>query len=109
MQCCTVQRGQHSPSPLSPTKISRTEEKRVLGYLNIRLASYILNLKRLEQQVGPSAYSCEKCPNILMALRAKVEELAANEDEEEDSDEDEDEQEEDTDEEDEEEEYSDED
>ena len=61
---------QRSPSPLSPTKISRTEEKRVLGYLNIRLASYIekvLNLERLEQQVGPSAYYCEKWPKILLA------------------------------------------
>jgi hypothetical protein len=53
------QRGQRSPSPLSPTKISRTKEKRVLGNLNNRLVSYIekvCNLEvengRLEQQVG---------------------------------------------------------
>jgi len=46
------------PSPLSPTKISRTEEKRQLGQLNDRLAAYIdrvrsleLENSRLEQQV----------------------------------------------------------
>jgi lamin B len=58
------QRGPHSPSPLSPTKISRTEEKHALGNLNNRLASYIekvCNLDqengRLEQQVGPAAFT----------------------------------------------------
>merc|ERR550519_3262168 len=46
------------PTPLSPTKISRTEEKRQLGQLNDRLAAYIdrvrsleLENSRLEQQV----------------------------------------------------------
>ena len=36
------------PSPLSPTKISRTEEKKTLGHLNDRLASYISRVKELE-------------------------------------------------------------
>ena len=52
------------PLPLSPTKISRTEEKRVLGNFNNRLASYIEKVRnleqengRLEQQVGPAAFS----------------------------------------------------
>lgn len=47
------------PSPLSPTKISRFEEKRQLGNLNDRLAAYIdkvrnleLDNSRLEQQVS---------------------------------------------------------
>ena len=47
-----------APSPLSPAKISRTEEKKQLGHLNNRLAAYIdrvrsleLENSRLEQQV----------------------------------------------------------
>jgi len=37
-----------STSPLSPTKISRTEEKKVLSGLNDRLASYIDRVRSLE-------------------------------------------------------------
>jgi len=37
-----------SPSPLSPTKISRTEEKKALSGLNDRLASYIDRVRSLE-------------------------------------------------------------
>jgi len=51
-------RTDRSPSPLSPIKISRTEEKRSLAGLNDRLASYIdkvrsleLENSKLEQQV----------------------------------------------------------
>lgn len=40
------------PSPLSPTKISRTEEKKQLGQLNDRLAAYIENVRRLELENG---------------------------------------------------------
>ena len=36
------------PSPLSPTKISRTDEKKQLGQLNDRLAAYIDRVRRLE-------------------------------------------------------------
>eukprot|EP00092_Neocalanus_flemingeri_P020230 GFUD01021904.1.p1 GENE.GFUD01021904.1~~GFUD01021904.1.p1 ORF type:complete len:582 (-),score=197.57 GFUD01021904.1:166-1911(-) len=46
------------PSPLSPTKITRNEEKKQLGHLNNRLAAYIDRVRslelencRLEQQV----------------------------------------------------------
>ena len=49
-----------APSPLSPCKISRTEEKKQLGHLNDRLAAYIdrvrtleLDNDRLEKQVAP--------------------------------------------------------
>jgi len=42
------QRAPRSPSPLSPTKISRTEEKRALGQLNSRLAAYIEKVRNLE-------------------------------------------------------------
>jgi len=52
-------RPQRSPSPLSPTKISRTEEKQLLAGLNSRLAAYIEKVRnlelangRLEQQVS---------------------------------------------------------
>jgi len=37
-----------APSPLSPTKISRTQEKKTLGHLNDRLAQYIHRVKELE-------------------------------------------------------------
>jgi len=40
------------PSPLSPTKITRTEEKKQLGQLNDRLAAYIENVRRLELENG---------------------------------------------------------
>ena len=60
---------QRSPSPLSPTKIrcridkfsdqtfdtlnrSRTEEKKVLGQLNSRLAAYIEKVRSLELENG---------------------------------------------------------
>ena len=36
------------PSPLSPTKMSRTQEKRELGALNSRLAAYIERVRTLE-------------------------------------------------------------
>lgn len=41
-------RTERPPSPLSPTKLSRTEEKRELGYLNNRLAAYIDRVRSLE-------------------------------------------------------------
>ena len=39
-------------SPLSPTKISRTEEKKQLGHLNDRLAAYIDRVRSLELENG---------------------------------------------------------
>ena len=39
---------QRPPSPLSPTKMSRTQEKRELGALNSRLAAYIERVRTLE-------------------------------------------------------------
>jgi len=43
---------ERSPSPLSPTKITRTEEKKQLGHLNDRLAAYIDRVRSLEQENG---------------------------------------------------------
>jgi len=45
-------RPHRSPSPLSPTKISRTEEKKQLGQLNSRLAAYIEKVRSLELENG---------------------------------------------------------
>ena len=39
---------QRPPSPLSPTKMSWTQEKRKLGALNSRLAAYIERVRTLE-------------------------------------------------------------
>lgn len=45
-------RAPRSPSPLSPTKISRNEEKKQLGQLNSRLAAYIERVRDLELENG---------------------------------------------------------
>lgn len=45
-------RAERPPSPLSPTKLSRTEEKRQLGFLNDRLAAYIERVRSLELENG---------------------------------------------------------
>ena len=39
-----------APSPLSPTKVSRTEEKRTLISLNKRLSDYIAKVRSLENE-----------------------------------------------------------
>lgn len=43
---------ERAPSPLSPTKMSRTDEKKTLGQLNDRLAQYIDRVRSLELDNG---------------------------------------------------------
>jgi len=43
---------ERAPSPLSPTKMSRNDEKKTLGHLNDRLAQYIDRVRSLELDNG---------------------------------------------------------